>query len=220
MPNRKRFFKVLTNVDTAITTLIITNVISGAALFAVLAHFQGPHLDSAKSKDFSETFKNFMEVVALATAGIWTYYLFIKGRILKERLELKVSGRYMVIEGRQFLITTGKITNVGTSNFTIMDNGAFLRIAAYPPPNETGIHTPKEIAHGTFSIFPKDRLLEPGETISNERITTIDHQFAAIGIEMYIYSSERTWYTSCIVEKSLGIERHERNRNQHQQSHS
>ena len=204
MPKLPKFLQQLANVDTAITTLLLTNLISVAAFLLLFKLYCQPN--QIGWSQASEVLKNLAEVIAIVIAGVWTYYLFIRGRVLKERLELKISGRCAVIEGRQFLITTGKIANVGTSNFTIMDGGAFIRIAAYPAPNERGIHTPKEINSGSFAIFPKDRLLEPGESISNERITSIDHQFAAIGIEMFIYSAERTWYTSCVVEKCLESE--------------
>lgn len=202
MPKLPKFLKQLTNVDTAITTLLITNLICVAAFLLFFKTYCQPNrIDWSK---FSEVLKNIVEVTAIVVAAIWTYYLFIRGRLHKERVELVLKGRLVTIDNRQYLITTGKITNVGGSDFQIRENRCVLKISIYSAPKSKGIYMPKADEFESFCIFPGEKCLEPNESTQNEQITSIDKEFIAIGMELFIESPTQTWYTSTIVEKTSG----------------
>ena len=202
MPKLPKILQQLTNVDTAITTLLITNLVSVAGLWLLFKTYCQPNqIDWSKS---SEVIKNIAEVIAIFVAGVWTYYLFIRGRLHKERVELVLKGRLVTIAGRVYLITTGKITNVGGSDFQLKENGCVLTISVYSAPEAKGIYTPQADDSSSFLIFPNETCLEPNESTQNERITSIDKDFIAIGIELHVESLKQTWYTSLIVEKPSG----------------
>jgi|SRR5229473_6209816 len=147
--------------------------------------------------------KKIVEIVAIITGGVWTYYRFIRGRIYHPRLESAVHGRAFAQNGTDYLIASFRLKNLGNSK-TSITNGSGLRLfscdlhSVVTPPDE-----PRWTRLATFPVFAKHGWIESGETISDEILCALPPNQIAIKLELRICGHKIEWNTKTVIEISV-----------------
>ena len=160
------------------------------------------------SEKFSATLQNVATVAALVVAGVWSYYLFIKGRALKSRLEPKVAGEIISIETKKYIRISAELTNVGSSKVEITREGLFLDVFAQRAHPEI---SPEDAARLKvlstqweeplpFYVLTRHEWIEPTETIRDQVLVEIlTSDSVAYRIDFVIFASGLRWTTTSIV---------------------
>lgn len=156
----------------------------------------------------SNALQNIGTLVALIVGGIWTYYLFIKGRVLKPRLELDVSGEIIGIDSKKYIRITVTLKNVGSSKVEITREGFALDVFAQrPSPSVIPEDSEKYKILGIdwtrllpFDVLTRHQWIEPGETIRDQLLAEILLTGSiAYRIDFVIFASGMRWTATSIV---------------------
>jgi hypothetical protein len=161
------------------------------------------------SEKFSATVQNAATTAALVVAGVWTYYLFIKGRALKSRLEPRVAGEIISIDTKKYIRISAELTNVGSSKVEITREGLYLDVFAQrahrqiSPENAAKLKvlsTRWEEPPSLFYVLTRHEWIEPTETIRDQvLVEVLTSDSVAFRIDFVIFASGMRWTTTSIV---------------------
>lgn len=146
--------------------------------------------------------KTISEILGLAIGGLWAYYKFFKGRTFRPRLELEVSGSAWRSEAVTQLKASLQIKNVGLSKLGLSPEGTALRVftsvPAIPGRPASLVDWHRLI---TISVFTKHRWIEPGETITEQTLFSIDGTGEKdFKLELRIVADHIEWNSLAIIE--------------------
>ena len=112
-----------------------------AVLLVVCLLQRTSRIDWTKAKDFTDVVRNVTQALAFIAGGIWAYFKFVKARTFQESLIPVVSGKFVNIDGRMYLVATIQVKNVGLSKVELSVKGSALIVFEYPPTTLEEIHT-------------------------------------------------------------------------------
>lgn len=164
------------------------------------------------SERFSATLQNVATSGALVVAGVWTYYLFVKGRAFKSRLEPKVTGELLRIDTKRYIRISAELTNVGSSKVEITREGLYLDVFAQRARREISPeHAASLKVLSTrwdepllFHVLTRHDWIEPTETIRDQVLVEIlTSDIVAYRIDFVIFASGMRWTTTSIVVSEI-----------------
>jgi hypothetical protein len=82
----------------------IAGTVFGALVVCLVVHYCSTTVDWTRTKDFTEAFANVIQSLELVAGGVWVYFKFAKGRTFRDRLTVRVNGKFVLIDGAVFLI--------------------------------------------------------------------------------------------------------------------
>src|SRR6266487_6058588 len=82
---------------------VFATVSTLALMVCLIGHFSSVIIDFTRTKDVIQASKDVVEMLAVASGGVWAYFKFVKGRTFKESLTPAVSGRFTSIDGVIYL---------------------------------------------------------------------------------------------------------------------
>ncbi|MFE4727344.1 hypothetical protein [Microbacterium sp. NPDC056736] len=126
----------------------------------------------ANTKTVVEIIQSLVTTTAVVVGGIWAYFKFVKGRTLRPRLEVTIAGTWVIAEGVQHPHVTVSVKNIGTTVVRLLQEGTGLAIEALETPQPAGKNSMVWAAGRTVRVFADHEWIEPGETISNDLIST------------------------------------------------
>ncbi len=182
-----------------ITVLILLILL--ASLIALYFSIRTP---GSRAKAFSDILKNFVEVAAIITGGLWALFKFRKGRDFQESLIPLVRCRFGSIDNLVYLVVTTQIKNVGQAKIEFDQKGTALVLYEYKSSSQTEVHTMAYERLTSFDILGEDdRYIEPNETIQTERIIAIPSPSRfGYRVEAIVASdSEYTWCSAAIADR-------------------
>jgi|SRR5689334_10893813 len=156
----------------------------------------------------SELLRNIAMIAGFIVGGVWTYYLFIKGRVLKPRLEPKVRGEIVTIDTKKYVRALLELKNVGSSEVKFANEALNLepfaeRSHAVVPPEEAAkykLWTTDWESLSPLRVFANHAWIEPGETIRDEALLEIlIDEIIAYRIDFVIMAGGITWRATSIV---------------------
>jgi len=162
-------------------------------------------------KDISKL-KDLITAVGLLLGGIFAYYKFIKGRVFKPRLELKVSGKVITQKQKRLLVASAQIKNNGLSVVYLDDQ--LTGINLYRSSQLKGTTKEQQPAWldpvNGFPLFTDHKWVEPDETITDEILIELrDDEDVAYRIKLVVRSRQpsfRERYESRKKHKASGGE--------------
>lgn len=184
----------------------IVGVILIALVVCLIGHYSSVPIDFARTKDFADTFKNFVEGVAVIIGGGWAIFTFKRGRQFKESLIPTVSGKLVVIDNQSYLVVNTQIKNVGQCKIEFLPNASTLLVWVYKKPPSNGVITVPDETIARFDPLKEgDRYIEPNEIIDGTQFISIPNPpELGFRLDLRIISSKDnyTWQTTCMVEKT------------------
>ncbi|HJP94064.1 MAG TPA: hypothetical protein VJ875_19045 [Pyrinomonadaceae bacterium] len=172
-----------------------------------------PHIDWSvtwgNTEKFSGVLRNVATIAAFVVGGIWTYYLFIKGRVLKSRLEPKVAGEIVSIGTQKYIRISVELKNVGSSRVAIT-RGKYLYVFAQRPHGEIPTEdAAKYMLMGThwkellpFDILTRHDWIEPAETIQDQILVEIlIKEEIGYRVDLVIFAGGMRWKATSIVSR-------------------
>lgn len=161
-------------------------------------------------KDITK-FKDLLTAVGILIGGVFAYYKFVKGRVFKSRLELKVSGKVITQKQKRLLVASAQIKNTGLS--VVYLNNELIGINLYRSfqlKGTTKEQQPLWKKPVSFPVFQNHGWVEPDETISDEILIELrDDEDVAYRLELFVRSRQpsfREWYESRRKYKGSGGE--------------
>lgn len=137
-------------------------------------------------------------IAAILSAGIWTYFNYLRGRLYKARLEPSLAGRILTCDGKYFMVMTARLKNAGLSKVKILQNGSGVRRL------------------GTFPVFEKTEWLEPSESVEEHRLVILPSApEVALRLELHLASGDERWIISKVIDprsESENRDKHEEER--------
>jgi len=156
----------------------------------------------------AELLRNIAMIAGFIVGGVWTYYLFIKGRVLKPRLEPKVRGEIITVNTRKYMRASLELKNVGSSEVRFTEEALNLEPfaeRAHPVVSPEDAAKYKLLTTDWESLLPlkvftKHAWIEPGETIRDEALLEIlTDEMIAYRIDFVIFAGGITWRATSIV---------------------
>jgi len=141
---------------------------ASAALAVLLSH--GPSTSSGLDtfKTLTDAIGTIITSLAVIVGGIWAYFKFAKGRTLRPKLAIDVSGQWLRKNRKHWLHARITVENIGTSKVTITQKGTYIEVkvlaASQPSPPDYA----KWKSVGEYEILDDHRWIEPGETVSDD----------------------------------------------------
>lgn len=142
--------------------------------------------------------------VALIVGGGWAYFKFIRGRSLKPRLSIEVSGRLVSDGGKLRLVARAQAQNVGLREVALSDEATSLSIYSYGVDSERGGEMARLASWrwiDSWPVFESRARIEPDEPIEEQLLIELPAGgLAALRLEFVAQSpSEHVWETSEVV---------------------
>jgi hypothetical protein len=146
-----------------------------------------------------ESIKTLVDIVSgitttLATvfAGVWGYYRFIKGRLLKPRITLTLDARCVRVGSTQFVACRTEIVNVGLVKVDIV--AAHLRISSLTS-------EPEKLSPVTRKLSLQASWVEPGGSdIGQEAVRLFDYRGIVLVTFRVVLFPRTTKWTSAVLE--------------------
>lgn len=191
-------------VEVLITTLVVSGLLVALAftLFRpAFASAQGradwvTTLDSVEK--VTDTLAHIATVFALIAGGVWTYYTFIKGRVLTPRLEPHVSGRILHRGRTKFLLVRLSLTNRGATKVEVDQKGTALVVYALALDADADAAWKLVKA---CEVFLNHKWIEPGEAVEEPALVPLPAaEQAAFKLRLRVNSHSTTWETFSITE--------------------
>jgi hypothetical protein len=126
----------------------------------------------ADTKTVVEIIQALVATAAVIVGGFWAYFKFIKGRTLRPRLEVTIAGSWVAAEAEPNLHVTVSVKNIGTTVVRLIQKGTGLAVEPLEKPQPAGKNSMVWAQGRTIRIFADHEWIEPGETISNDLIST------------------------------------------------
>lgn len=183
-------------------------VVAGWQVFVLAVVFWKilpPPADWARTSDI---IRNLAMIAGFIVGGVWTYYLFIKGRVLKPRLEPKVYGEIVTINTKKYVRASAELKNVGSSEVKFTKEALNLvpfAERAHPVVSPADAAQYKLLATDwetllPLGVFSRHAWIEPGETIRDEALLEIlIDETIAYRIDFVIFAGGITWRATSIV---------------------
>lgn len=167
------------------------------------ANHYGSPADWTRGKDLTYVFLNIAQLIALTLAGWWFVFKFIKGRKFQESLIPVVSGKFIVVNNKTFLVANVRVENIGESVIQFAPEASSLKLFEYADSNAAEVVAVTDYQVTQFEALDDDSI-EPNEVIHKTRFISIPSK-TALGyrLELEVISNHRkkfTWATSAIVE--------------------
>lgn len=147
-----------------------------------------------------------VKISAIIVGGVAAYYKFVKGRVHKLRLELKVSGSVHCEGGVSYLLVTASAKNIGLSKFDISQEDSGLRVTSFKPSTHLTAAQKIESSDWKFQvlsdIFKEEILIEPSETIEEQHLFAIPgcgNEHSAFQVVMRMVSNQSYWEANRII---------------------
>lgn|SRR2546423_2478041 len=147
--------------------------------------------------------RTIVQVAAIAVGAVWGYYQFIRSRTFKRRLDATVSGSVLHEGGAVYVRVSSKAKNVGLCKVKLRQAGTAVEILSHAPKGKpNGIAVVNWEYLGTFSIFQKHLVVEPGETIADELLIALPALLTGqvFRLELRIVSKGIEWNALSILE--------------------
>jgi hypothetical protein len=129
----------------------------------------------ASTRSGLDTFKTWTDAIgtiitslAVIVGGIWAYFKFAKGRILRPKLAIEISGQWLKINRKQWLQVRIRVENIGASKVILRQEGTGLEVkvlaASQPSPPDYAEWKSADM----YEVLDSHEWIEPGETVSDD----------------------------------------------------
>ncbi len=141
------------------------------------------------------------QTIAFCIGGWWVYMNYVRGRTHVPRLQLELDASVKQKDGRFYLLATIAVKNPGLSNVQITQRGSALLISRM----RVFIEVPEVIdsqwnPQGSFAVLTGHSSIEPGLTISEQRIIPLpDRQGDILSLRLRLVAHGRSWSTTKVV---------------------
>ncbi|HVX47561.1 MAG TPA: hypothetical protein VHC49_26970 [Mycobacteriales bacterium] len=126
--------------------------------------------------DLAETVQAFATAGAIAIGGTFTYYKFIKDRVYRPRLSLKIETSRRILNAKPFIHCTLSIENRGTPKVKLVPKGSTVMIQRsaldHSDSAQYAVVTWDKAA--TIRVFSHHEWIESNETIATQILVAID----------------------------------------------
>jgi hypothetical protein len=145
-----------------------------------------------------------LKCAAILLAGIWTYYIYVRGRVSRPRLKASISTERFIAARTEMLLLTIELQNVGTSKVPIQQKGTAVSVDLLNQIS-THAHVPNWRTTYVLEVFLKHGWIEPGEEITEELIFPAEQLDGhAARLNLRIVSKGKEWNFSRIVRSEKG----------------
>ncbi len=156
-----------------------------------------------------------IKIVAILAAAIWAYCKFLKGRLFKHKLDIKVSGKLSSLEAGDHVLASIHIKNSGFTRVVFETECCLLRIFApqdRPNLDFTDATIWRRVA--TVPILKDHKWIEPSEVIQEEQLIYCDCQVnVAVRLEVSLSDSKSLWRASTVTVNTYSEKDNERKSN-------
>jgi hypothetical protein len=143
----------------------------------------------------------FVQTLAIIIGGVWAYLKFVRGRVFKPRLEPAISAKSFVHNNCVYVLITSTLRNVGLSRIILKQEGTGIRILSAESHGSSIVGSLTWDHQASFSVFEKHKWIEPGETICDKRLVTLQMgHWIGLRLELEVYAGEVAWYAMDIIE--------------------
>lgn len=138
--------------------------------------------------DFAETL---IPSLAVIIGGVFAYFKFVRGRIFRPRVKIKLSAQWQNIDNKQWLLARIHVKNIGASKILLSQRGTGLRVSVpaqqQPPPPAAA----KWDSRGLRSILKQHSWIESKEMVSDDLLLDLGTDPVPVLLEGYLVISRR-----------------------------
>ena len=150
-------------------------------------------------------------ILAIIVGGIWTYFIFVKNRVLMPHLEAKVMGRVFGGGGgsRKCLVVTAQLKNIGSSKVDIVQEGTLIGLYLYEPKSDKSYAAEEDWSRSEASpILKNHHWIEPGEMVEEPVLFVIPDNDDVIYKALFrVNTPKTTLMVEAIIEADAGSEK-------------
>lgn len=139
--------------------------------------------------------------LAVLAAGGWAYFQYVRFRHAKPHLQVNVTGRWVWLEEKCFLVLSVKLENTGKTRVPLVRSGTAVtvsRMATWQPRDvEPAAFRPVYVG----DLLVRDDWFEPSEKATEDIMIAwpFERHIARVGIRLVIQCRPRTLETETIV---------------------
>jgi hypothetical protein len=119
-------------------------------------------------KTLADAIGQIITSLAVIVGGTWAYFKFARGRTLRPKLSIEMSGQWLKAGRKHWLQVRIKVTNIGTSKVALEQEGTWLEVKALAanqssPPDYADWNSAEK-----YEVLDDHAWIEPGETVSDD----------------------------------------------------
>jgi len=122
----------------------------------------------ANAQSVVEIIGTTVTAVAVIIGAIWAYYKFVKGRTFRQRLKIEAEAAWIEQGKHLFIHCSVALSNIGASQFDIVQEGTALRVFTLESPTSDPSGTIVWKRVETAEIFARHSWIEPAEKIIDD----------------------------------------------------
>lgn len=142
-------------------------------------------------------------ILAVCVGAAWAYYHYFRGRTFKARLQVELTGVVVRVAGRQYVVASIKLSNLGLTVTKIDQAGTALVVYA-PGTNDhrADIYNQdwNETEAAAFTILGAHTQIEPGLTIREDVVIAVPvRQTNLFMLECIVEARKMRWSTRTVT---------------------
>ncbi|HUT13691.1 MAG TPA: hypothetical protein VMY42_24600 [Thermoguttaceae bacterium] len=131
-----------------------------------------------------------LKIIVIVFAAIWAYFKFVKGRVFKPRLDLRVCGETELIAAGRLAVARVTLKNVGLSKVQLSQAGTAVQISG--PADIRAIPIVWD-GKAIFQVFEDHPWIEPGEVLVESHAVIVDESIDAFRFEARVVAENKEW---------------------------
>lgn len=143
-------------------------------------------LDACSLKDFVEGMSAVATTLGTIAAGIWAGFRFFSRWRAKVQLNTTLDGELLELSGRRYLRASAAVTNAGLTRVNIDRRKSQMSVwsIALAPDAQKDAFELKPQLLVTFQVLNQHEIVEPGETLREERLIALPSGEAPAALQL------------------------------------
>jgi hypothetical protein len=148
--------------------------------------------------NFIDNLQKVFSIGAVCGGAFWIYFNYFRGRTFHSRLQLEMSASIVPRDGRNYILVTMQLKNIGLSRIDFARDDCGVRVsslATYQQASE--LLSPVWKDETAFPVLASFEWVEPGVTLKEQQLIVAPAQECdAFELELSVYSQGTFWAKS------------------------
>jgi hypothetical protein len=154
--------------------------------------------NTAPWSDLLNEIEKVLRILAIVMAGIWAYYRYFRGRTFRPRVELTVSGLVVQKDGKEYMVATVGLQNLGLSRVGIDQIGTALFVSTSNADSSPFFDVEWSRPSG-FQVFTTHTGIEPNEPIVNKLLYRLPTGQSFVKLHLQVVSGKQKYTADEII---------------------
>jgi hypothetical protein len=134
-------------------------------------------------KTWTDAIGKIITGLAVIIGGTWAYFKFVRGRTLRPKLSIEMSGQWIKTGRKHWLHVRIKVKNIGTSKVALEQEGTWLEVSVLAESQSSPPDYANWKSAEKYEVLDDHAWIEPGETVSDDLMLNLGIRPAPVRLD-------------------------------------